>query len=68
MVETKYTELTLEMCLRLGSLIYRQGQWQVALKVNNYITIGNITIIQSDELDSYWKSVEYDWIKVERIF
>ncbi len=67
MVETKYTELTLEMCLRLGSLIYRQGQWQVALKVNNYITIDKITIIQSDELDSYWKSVEYDWIKVDII-
>ncbi len=55
------------MCLRLGSLIYRQGQWQVALKVNNYITIDKITIIQSDELDSYWKSVEYDWIKVDII-
>jgi hypothetical protein len=67
MFETKYTELTLEMCLRLGSLIYRQGQWQVALKVNNYITIDKITIIQSDELDSYWKSVEYDWIKVDII-
>ncbi len=67
MFETKYTKLTLEMCLRLGSLIYRQGQWQVALKVNNYITIDKITIIQSDELDSYWKSVEYDWIKVDII-
>ena len=67
MFETKYTELTLEMCLRLGSLIYGQGQWQVALKVNNYITIDKITIIQSDELDSYWKSVEYDWIKVDII-
>jgi len=37
---------------------------QIAFTAN---TIDKITIIQSDELDSYWKSVEYDWIKVDII-